>query len=85
MQVGSSRGCSHWSTNVTEIGQADAVNTILSQYGDFVADSVLYREPVEDITEDRGDMAELPRTNQESRSSVQDFLKSMNFSFRNTV
>ena len=41
------------------IGRADAVNTVPSPYGDFVADSVLYREPVEDITEDRGDVAEL--------------------------
>jgi hypothetical protein len=61
------------------------VNTVPSQYGDFVADSVLYREPVEDITEDRGDVAELARTNDESRSSVQNHLKSLNFSFRDTV
>ena len=57
------RCCSHRSTNVTEIGRADAVNKVPSQYGDFVADSVLYGEPVENITEDRGDMAELPLTN----------------------
>ena len=60
-QVCSSRGCSHRSIDVTEIGRADAVNAVPSQYGDFVADSVLYREPVEDISEDRCDVVELPR------------------------
>ena len=66
-------------------GWAGAVNTVPSQYGDFVADSMLYREPVEDITEDLGDVAKLSRTNNESRSSVQNHLKSLNFSFRDTV
>ena len=54
MQVSSSGGCSPRGANVTEIGRADAVNTVPSQYGDFVADSVLYREPVEYIAEDLG-------------------------------
>ena len=43
-----------------------------SQYGDFVDDSMLYGEPVEDITKDWGDVAKLPRTNNESSSSVKD-------------
>ena len=100
MQVDSSRGCSHRSTNVTEIGRADAGNTVPSQYGlrisvnlsnhycyifgtfgvykikiylsiygDFVSDSVLYREPVEPLWSHhwshKGSQGatELPRTN----------------------
>ena len=64
---------------------ADAVNTVPSQHGDFVAYSMLYREPVEDIMQDWGDVAELPRNNNESLSSVQNHLKSLNFSFRHTL
>ena len=62
MQVVSSRSISHRSTSVTKIGRAEATNTASSQCGDFVSDSMLYREPVEDIMKDWNDVAELSRT-----------------------
>ena len=73
--------CTHWSANVTEIGRADVVNTVPSQDGDFVADLLLYIAPVEDW----GDVADHPSINNESHSSVQNHLKSLNFFFSDSV
>ena len=58
-------------TSPKEAVPIDALTIIPSQYGNFVADSILYREPVEDMMEDWGDVAELSHANNESRSSVQ--------------
>ena len=73
------KSISRQSTNITKIGRADAVNTVLSQYDDFESDLMLWS--VENITDYLSDLAELCRTNNESRSSVQDHLKSQDFSF----
>ena len=64
-QVGLSRGCSR--RNRPDRCREYSPDR---QYGDFVADSVLFKEPVEDITEDRGDVAELPRTAKYSNVSI---------------